>query len=57
MKCIVKRSEPQMFTEWKAQANDLWKPTYSVLSGEIKKAVKEALMAEQQCTELKETIL
>jgi len=47
MKYIVKQQEPQPFSQWKALANDDWQPTYSVLSGETKKAVKDALMVEQ----------
>jgi uncharacterized protein (TIGR02646 family) len=47
MKYIEKSVEPQVFIDWKAQANDDWQPTYSDLRGDIKKAVKEALMAEQ----------
>lgn len=47
MKHIMKNDEPQVFIEWKALANEDWQPTYSVLSGNIKRAVKEALMAEQ----------
>jgi len=47
MKHIVKQDEPQAFTDWKASANEDWQPTYDDLSGETKKAVKYALMAEQ----------
>jgi uncharacterized protein (TIGR02646 family) len=47
MKHIVKQDEPLAFTDWKALSNDDWKPTYSDLSGETKKAVKDTLMAEQ----------
>ena len=47
MKPIVKQDEPQAFTEWKLLANDDWVPTYDILSGAPKKAVKDALMAEQ----------
>lgn len=47
MKYIVKQPEPQPFSEWKALTNDDWQPIYSDLCGETKKAVKDALMAEQ----------
>lgn len=47
MKHIAKQDESQAFTDWKALANEDWQPTYDELSGEIKKAVKYALMAEQ----------
>ena len=47
MKYIEKQVEPILFTEWKALANDDWQPTYDDLSGNEKKAVKYALMAEQ----------
>lgn len=49
MKHIVKQQEPQLFSEWKAGANDNWQPTYGDggLCGKIKRAVKDALMVEQ----------
>lgn len=47
MKYVKKRHEPEAFTQWKALANEDWQPTYDDLSGETKKAVKYALMAEQ----------
>jgi len=47
MKYIGKTLEPQEFTDWKALANEDWQPTYDDLSGDPKKAVKDALMAEQ----------
>ncbi len=47
MKYIVKGSEPQSFTEWKAWANEDWQPTFGNLSGDIKRDVKSALMIEQ----------
>ena len=47
MKYIVKGEEPESFTEWKALANDDWKPTYDQLSGQVKKDVKNALITEQ----------
>jgi len=47
MKHIEKQTEPQLFSDWKTMANDEWQPTYSALGGELKKAVKQALMVEQ----------
>jgi uncharacterized protein (TIGR02646 family) len=47
MKPIVKQREPDEYTQWKALANEDWQPAYCDLSGEVKKAVKDALMAEQ----------
>lgn len=49
MKHISKQSEPKKFSEWKALANDDWKPTYGELRGEVKEAVKKSLMEEQGC--------
>ena len=47
MKYIVKGPESQAFADWKALANDNWHPTYDNLDRDTKKAVKDALMAEQ----------
>lgn len=47
MKYIVKNVEPQAFTDWKALANEDWKPSYDKLSGVEKQVVKTALMQEQ----------
>jgi uncharacterized protein (TIGR02646 family) len=47
MKHIIKQSEPIEFRKWKQQANEDWQPTYDNLSGDVKKSVKESLMAEQ----------
>lgn len=47
MKFIVKQSEPDEFSAWKLLANDNWQPCYAGLSGDIKHAVKAALIAEQ----------
>ena len=47
MKHIVKQNEPDEFTRWKALANEDWQPTYDLLSGDTKKAVKNSLMIEQ----------
>jgi uncharacterized protein (TIGR02646 family) len=47
MKYIAYKSEPLQFSSWKQLANNDWQPTYDNLSGEVKKAVKNALMEEQ----------
>jgi len=47
MKWIRKQKEPEEFTHWKSLANEDWQPTYGILSGKPKKAVKTALMKEQ----------
>jgi len=47
MKHIRKGPEPTELTDWKSLANEEWEPAYDLLSGSIKKAVKEALMKEQ----------
>lgn len=47
MKHIVKRPEPEAFSDWKSLASDDWQPTYDDLGGAPKRAVKDALMAEQ----------
>ena len=47
MKRIIKKQEPEQFTQWKAMANADWQPTYADLRGDVKQAVKTALMQEQ----------
>lgn len=47
MKHILKQTEPQAFTDWKALANQDWQPTYDDLRGREKKAVTAALIREQ----------
>ncbi|MBT9546708.1 MAG: TIGR02646 family protein [Candidatus Sericytochromatia bacterium] len=47
MKHIVKQPEPPDFVAWKAQANADWQPSYALLSGAPKRALKQALMQEQ----------
>jgi uncharacterized protein (TIGR02646 family) len=47
MKHIQKGTEPQEFTDWKALANVDWQPSYRLLGGSEKRAVKAALMREQ----------
>lgn len=44
---IVKGVEPKSFSEWKALENEVWKPTYEQLCGQVKKDLKHALIAEQ----------
>jgi uncharacterized protein (TIGR02646 family) len=50
MRYIKKGQEPQSFANWKALENEDWKPTYSVLRGQIKADVHEALLKEQGYT-------
>ena len=47
MKHIIKYSEPQALTDLKGESNAHWQPSYNDLSGDAKKAVKDALMVEQ----------
>ena len=47
MKHIVKQHEPAAFSEWKAEANENWTPTFDTLSGTPKKAVVDSLLEEQ----------
>ena len=48
MKHVQKGNEPLVFSDWKALANEDWQPTYDDdLAGEIKQAVKTALMQER----------
>ncbi len=47
MKYIVKQTEPDLLSKWKALADDNWQPSYEDLQGKEKHAVKHALMAEQ----------
>lgn len=47
MKHVLKGNEPLAFSDWKARGNEDWQPTYDDLSGQTKKAVKQALMHEQ----------
>lgn len=47
MKRVVKSAEPQVFTEWKEKANDDWQPSYGTLQNPEKRALHEALIAEQ----------
>ena len=47
MKFIIKGDEPKELKNWKALANDDWKPTYADLRGDEKAVVKKNLMEEQ----------
>ena len=47
MRFIKKGPEPPAFTHWKALANEDWQPSYDDLSGDPKKAVKQALIKDQ----------
>ena len=47
MKYIVKGTEPQELTDFVADANPDWTPTYRGLTGIAKSALKESLMKEQ----------
>ncbi|CAN1212932.1 retron system putative HNH endonuclease [Tumidithrix helvetica PCC 7403] len=50
MRYIRKGQEPPSFSDWKAQENDDWKPTFNTLRGKIKSAVHDALLSEQGYT-------
>lgn len=47
MKYIRKGNEPAKFSDWKAQANANWQPTWDALRGSEKSAVLQALLQEQ----------
>lgn len=47
MKSIVKGDEPEELSKWKALVNDDWQPTFAALANPQKKAVFDALKAEQ----------
>ncbi|MDQ7073625.1 MAG: retron system putative HNH endonuclease [Gammaproteobacteria bacterium] len=47
MKWVRKRSEPKIFTDWKALVSEAWQPSYANLGGVEKQAVKQALIQEQ----------
>lgn len=47
MRYIQKGPEPGEFANWKAQANEYWKPAYTNLSGKVKSAVYDSLLVEQ----------
>ncbi|NQZ56406.1 MAG: TIGR02646 family protein [Lentisphaeraceae bacterium] len=50
MRFIEKGNEPEVFTEWKSLETDNWQPTFRGLGGVEKRAVKTALIAEQNGT-------
>jgi len=50
MRYIQKGQEPQSFSDWKAQKNDNWKPTYEDLRGQIKSDIHDSLLIEQGYT-------
>lgn len=47
MRRVIKATEPQTFTDWKAQANDAWQPSYGVLQNPEKRTLHHALLCEQ----------
>jgi len=47
VKYIKKSHEPSEFSEWKAQKNENWEPSYGILGGVEKQALKQSLMKEQ----------
>jgi uncharacterized protein (TIGR02646 family) len=47
MKYIRKGQEPAKFSDWKAQANENWQPTWDTLRGSEKSDVHQALLQEQ----------
>ncbi len=47
MKGILKTHEPTEFTNWKARANEDWKPTYGNLQNPEKAMVRKSLVKEQ----------
>ena len=47
MKGIFKNPEPQSFTDWKAQENEDWKPTFNIFQNPEKREVRYNLVTEQ----------
>lgn len=47
MKYVAKRASPDVFEAWKARAGEEWQPTYASLQNPEKRALHEALLAEQ----------
>jgi uncharacterized protein (TIGR02646 family) len=47
MKYIQKGQEPAKFSDWKAQANKNWQPTWDTLRGSEKSDLHQALLQEQ----------
>lgn len=50
MRRVIKATEPQEFTEWKAKENAEWQPSYAALQNPEKRALHDALLAEQGWT-------
>jgi uncharacterized protein (TIGR02646 family) len=48
MKGARKEAPPAEFTAWLEMENDDWKPSYALLSGDVRAAVVQALHAEQR---------
>jgi uncharacterized protein (TIGR02646 family) len=48
MKQVIKGTEPTSFTDWKAEANQDWQPTYDTLQNPEKRALHLSLLQEQQ---------
>lgn len=47
MKFIKKSEEPEIFQQWKSQANENWQPTWDVLRAKEKRQLHQNLLAEQ----------
>ncbi|CAI8941004.1 TIGR02646 family protein [Pseudomonas sp. IT-196MI5] len=47
MKRVIKGTEPALFTQWKALANEGWTPSYSILRNPEKQALHDSLLREQ----------
>ncbi|MHC8409140.1 retron system putative HNH endonuclease [Pseudomonas sp. Hz4] len=47
MKRVIKGTEPALFIQWKALANEEWIPSYSILRNPEKHALHESLLCEQ----------
>ena len=47
MKHVIKGAEPELYRAWLAQANEDWQPSFKILQGKEKAAVKHALLNEQ----------
>lgn len=47
MRAIIKKQEPQEFTDWKDSGTENWQPSFKELFGDVKKAVYAALLKEQ----------
>jgi len=47
MKYIQKGLEPESFSQWKAQKNENWSPTFEGLQNQEKKKLYDSLLAER----------